>query len=723
MKVTPTTSPDLQVQPTRSIAKQPIKLLLVEADPAQANMVLGHLAGTLRVQADVTHATGLSQAITWLRAEQFHTILLDLDLPHASPPEICQAIQENCGAAVIIALADSDDDVTAVEALHRGADDYLVKARITSDLLDRTIGYTLQRRRDLEEQVVAYQTLEHRVEDRTRELATLLEVSQCVLSTLQLKPLIGLMLDQLKTLVDYTSATFFRYEGGERFQGIDYRGPIPLEVLRQIPAPLRDAGHYMEVIKRAEPVIVADLMGDEPLAVAFQQAAGDTARTYYSYVRSWMGVPLMVKDRPIGVLSMAYNEPGRYTQHDARMAMAMANQAAIAIENANLYEEAQEAVRRTTAMAQIASSVAFEGSLEAVLNDLARNVVQATGAEASAVLLLDEQTGDTVYAGAYGLPDGYAAANQESRRNVPDVEPVSHKALRVQGPVVRRNVREWVLGTPEMAALHPYMREIAWDTIIGVPLNYRGKPLGVLCSFCREDAESVEDEIDFLTAIADQAAVAVENARLFSEVQGKAALEERQRLARELHDSVSQAIFSISLHARTTEALMDRGDQARLKETIGHISTVAQAAMAEMRALIFELRPESLATEGLVAALTKQAAALRARHGIQVLTELCAEPELPIETKEVLYRVAQEASHNTIKHANASTLTFGLARGEGHVTLLVVDDGLGFDASGQFPGHLGLQSMRERALRLGGSLDIHSAPGNGTTVRLRVPAS
>jgi signal transduction histidine kinase len=217
--------------------------------------------------------------------------------------------------------------------------------------------------------------------------------------------------------------------------------------------------------------------------------------------------------------------------------------------------------------------------------------------------------------------------------------------------------------------------------------------------------------------------VAVENARLFSEVQGKAALEERQRLARELHDSVSQAIFSISLHARTTEALMDRGDQARLKETIGHISTVAQAAMAEMRALIFELRPESLATEGLVAALTKQAAALRARHGIQVLTELCAEPELPIETKEVLYRVAQEASHNTIKHANASTLTFGLARGEGHVTLLVVDDGLGFDASGQFPGHLGLQSMRERALRLGGSLDIHSAPGNGTTVRLRVPAS
>ncbi|HEX8599476.1 MAG TPA: GAF domain-containing protein [Chloroflexia bacterium] len=722
MKVIPTTSPDLQVQPARTLTRQPVKVLLVEVDPAQAEAVQAHIAGTLRVQAQVTHATGLSQAITWLRTLQFHTILLDLDMPDGSPTEICQVIQENCGAAVIIVLADSDDDLIAKEALHRGADDYLVKVRLSSDLLDRTISYTLQRRRDLDEQVVAYQMLEQRVEDRTRELSTLLEVSQCVLSTLQLKPLIGLMLDQLKTLVDYTSATFFKYEGGEKFQGLDYRGPIPIEVLRQIPAPLRDAGHYMEVLRRAEPVIVGDMMGDEPMALSFQRHAGESLHTHYSYVRSWMCVPLMGKGGPIGVLSMAYNEPHHYTPHDARMAMAMSNQAAIAMENAKLYEEAQEAARRTAAMAKIASSVAFEGSLGAILNDLARNVVQATGAEASAVLLLDEKLGDTVYAGAYGLPEGYAAANQAARENLPDVEPVSHKALRLQGPVVRRNVRQWVLDSPEMAPLHEYMREVAWDTIIGVPLNYRGKPLGVLCSFCREDAGSVEDEIAFLTAIADQAAVAVENARLFSEVQGKAALEERQRLARELHDSVSQAIFSISLHARTAEALLDRGEHARLDETIGHISSVAQAAMAEMRALIFELRPESLAAEGLVAALTKQAAALRARHGIQVLLELCDEPELSIETKEVLYRVAQEASHNTIKHAGAGTLNFGLACNDGYVTLLVVDDGTGFDAGGQFPGHLGLQSMRERALRLGGSLEIESAPGMGTTIRLRVPA-
>ncbi|HEX8218007.1 MAG TPA: GAF domain-containing protein [Chloroflexia bacterium] len=720
MKVIPTTGPGVELHPARTPSPQTVNVLLVEADLVHARTVLGHLASTRRVRPEVTHAACLADALVYLRGEQFHTILLDLDLPDGSPDEICEAVRENCGAAVIIVLAASDDDLTSVEALRRGADDYLVKSRINADLLDRTIGYTLQRRRDIEEQVVAYQMLEQRVEDRTRELSTLLEVSQCVLSTLQLKPLISLILDQLKTLVDYTSATFFTFDG-EQFEGIDYRGPIPVEVVRQIPSPLKAAGHYMEVIRRGEPIIVGDLTGDHPLAIAFKEAAGELAHTYYSYIRSWMGVPLMVKDRAIGVLSMAYDVPDRYTEHDARMAMAMSNQAAIAIENAKLYEEAQEAVRRTTALAQVASSLAFEGSLETILDDLACNVVQATGAEACAVLLLDEKTGDTVYAGAYGLPEGYAAANQAARQSLPDIEPISHKVLRLQEPFVRRNVRQWVLGTPEMEPLHVFMRDIQWDTIIGVPLNYRGKPLGALCSFCREDSASVEEEIAFLSAIADQASVAVENARLFSEVQGKAALEERQRLARELHDSVSQAIFSISLHARTAEALLDRGDSARIGETVGHISSLAQAAMAEMRALIFELRPESLAAEGLVAALSKQAAALRARHGIQVRTEMCREPDLPIETKEVVYRVAQEASHNTIKHARADTLSLRLDCDDANITLVVEDDGQGFDPGMQFPGHLGLQSMRERAQRLGGSLTIASARGSGTAVRLRLP--
>jgi signal transduction histidine kinase len=144
--------------------------------------------------------------------------------------------------------------------------------------------------------------------------------------------------------------------------------------------------------------------------------------------------------------------------------------------------------------------------------------------------------------------------------------------------------------------------------------------------------------------------------------------------------------------------------------------------MTEMRALIFELRPESLETEGLITALNQQAAALEARHELPVHTTLGEEPELPLETKEALYRIAQEALHNTVKHAHASRADLKLQCGARGVTLEVSDDGVGFDPEGTFSGHLGLKSMRERATRRGGTLRIESAAGEGTTIRVRIPA-
>jgi signal transduction histidine kinase len=140
-----------------------------------------------------------------------------------------------------------------------------------------------------------------------------------------------------------------------------------------------------------------------------------------------------------------------------------------------------------------------------------------------------------------------------------------------------------------------------------------------------------------------------------------------------------------------------------------------------MRALIFELRPESLATEGIVAALTKQAASLKARHNVAVSTRFDPEPELPLATKEALYRIAQEALHNMVKHAQATAAELRLERHDETITLLVQDNGVGFDVAGKFPGHLGLISMRERIGRIGGTLMLSSALGHGTTVRASVP--
>jgi signal transduction histidine kinase len=196
------------------------------------------------------------------------------------------------------------------------------------------------------------------------------------------------------------------------------------------------------------------------------------------------------------------------------------------------------------------------------------------------------------------------------------------------------------------------------------------------------------------------------------------------RLRRELHDSVSQALYGIALGARTARALIDR-DPAAAVEPIEYVAALANAGMAEMRALIFELRPESLAEEGLVVALTKHADSLRARHQIDVQIDLCAEPELPLGTKEALYRIAQESLHNIVKHARAQTVTLRLRAPTPQAPLLALDigdDGVGFDPAGEFPGHLGLRSMRERIARLGGTLVIDSAPGQGTRIQVRVPA-
>jgi len=143
--------------------------------------------------------------------------------------------------------------------------------------------------------------------------------------------------------------------------------------------------------------------------------------------------------------------------------------------------------------------------------------------------------------------------------------------------------------------------------------------------------------------------------------------------------------------------------------------------MAEMRALIFELRPESLEQEGLIAALEKQAMATGVRHDIKVGLDLPAEPEIRIEMKEALYRIAQEAMHNTAKHAEASKVTLRLAIDGDALTMDVIDDGSGFDSSASFPGHLGLVSMQERISRFGGRVEIASTLGAGTRVQVTVP--
>ncbi len=157
-------------------------------------------------------------------------------------------------------------------------------------------------------------------------------------------------------------------------------------------------------------------------------------------------------------------------------------------------------------------------------------------------------------------------------------------------------------------------------------------------------------------------------------------------------------------------------------EPVEYVLSLAEVGMAEMRSLIFELRPESLESEGLNAAIRKQVEAMQARHGMQVAFESCEEPDLPLTVKDAVYRIAQESLHNVVKHSKATQVSLRLTSKEAGLRLEVVDNGKGFDPGGEFPGHLGLKSMQERAEKAGGRLEISSKQVSGLGLSRHSPS-
>jgi signal transduction histidine kinase len=232
---------------------------------------------------------------------------------------------------------------------------------------------------------------------------------------------------------------------------------------------------------------------------------------------------------------------------------------------------------------------------------------------------------------------------------------------------------------------------------------------------------TAEDE-ELLRLLAGHAAIAIVNARLYERSRELSIMEERNRIARELHDAVTQKLFSLRLTAEAAATVVER-DAARAAAQLATVRQLAAEAVEELRAVVVGLRPVDLAGDGLDAALRKQADLLDRVHKAAVTFTGEPVPRLTAAREETVYRIAQESLHNALRHGEPSHVSVDLATRDGRVVLTVVDDGRGFDpgARAQAARRLGLTSMRERASAAGGSLRVISAPGAGTTVRLEVP--
>jgi signal transduction histidine kinase len=376
------------------------------------------------------------------------------------------------------------------------------------------------------------------------------------------------------------------------------------------------------------------------------------------------------------------------------------------------------AARTAAALAQTAAQLVGAGTTEEILIGLARHGVQGTRALAIGTVIVGDDR-KLVTAGGYGFPDAPQSRQAWTSASVTFDDLPGWDALAAGGAVVVPDARTGWQASAVLAPFAATLTALDWQAAVYVPMSWGNQLIGNFGVYLPSGLLAPsEEELAFYTALADQSAVAVTNARLAASV-------ERTRLARELHDSVSQALFSMIMHARAAQLSMVKAgldEHTPTARAIAQLIELTEGAMAEMRALIFELRPEALLEEGLVGALQKQGAALTAREQVTITVQGPEQRlELSANVEEHLYRIVSEALHNLVKHARANEATVRVHAAAGSINVVISDNGVGFDPQVEHAGHLGLANMSERAAVIGADLTITSAPAAGTTVTLTLP--
>ena len=471
----------------------------------------------------------------------------------------------------------------------------------------------------------------------SQELATLLDVARGVASTLELGPLLRLILDHLKVVADYAGSSICVVEQDELCI-LESRGATPAEREEEIIGvrlPIGDAGVFWQQIAGGEPVIIADVRGEDELARAYRRMTG----AYFEspairYVRSFLGVPLVHRDRLIGLLTLSKETPDAYTPQHARLATAIATYAAAAIENARLYEETRAAraglmrqVERLNVLAGITQQLLAATNLDAVLRVVVEAAMRLSGTVGAAVGLIDDQGREITFAATAGEPRTYF--EQSSRSPIDETfltETATGQALARREAVVVEDYARWG-DQADRHKMHAAALAQGIHAFIIAPLLLDGAPIGVLRVHDTAPRVFAAEDRALVQVLADQAALAIEHARLLRRSREAVVLEERARLARELHDSVTQSLFSLNMLARAAQTQHERASD-QLGSTLERVGTLAQEALLEMRSLLFELHPASLAEVGLLRALDRFVAAMRVRSDL-TLTYTATTEERP----------------------------------------------------------------------------------------------
>ncbi len=584
----------------------------------------------------------------------------------------------------------------------------------------RTLNASRRTSRELEK---AYAALEQRVGERTRELDLLNSVAAVISGRVDLADVFTLSLR--KTMEAFAVETGGAYE----LQGDT--------LVMRAHAGLSEAFvEQMERLPLETALAGKQLTTEQPLIWSLEEYPPGPLRQSIEAegLELIIGVPLAAKGKLLGALVMSSRRERNLTPEELSLLIAVGQQIGLAIENARLLESERagraDADRRREVAEGLRETLAVLNShrpLPEILGFIVTQACRIMGSDGASLLQADpaccvyrvsascglskELSEAVLYSDGKGGAGGAIEARQPFAS--PDLQRLSERqrASMAPEPPEDRRHRDLLLSHGIRATL-------------SVPLIVRGDAFGAISLYYRQPRQFSAEEVRLATALSDQAALAVDNARLHEEAEQAAALAERNRLARELHDSVTQSLYSITLYAEAVARLLGAGRIDPAAEHLRELGTTAREALREMRLLIFELNPPALENGSLVDALQIRLDAVEARGGMTVGFQVEGTEKLAAPVRQELYQIAQEALNNAIKHSRAQSVKIALRFENAGCELQISDDGVGFEPDqARRGGGLGLRGMRERVEKLSGRLEIESLPGAGTRVRVIAPGT
>jgi PAS domain S-box-containing protein len=423
-------------------------------------------------------------------------------------------------------------------------------------------------------------------------------------------------------------------------------------------------------------------------------------------------LPIRFNQHTYGAMVLHWLEHQDFPAEERHMLNTIADMAGIAIERMHILENLEiQVTDRTlelTTLYELTALLAAKGDLIDTLQQTLERLLETINSISGAIHLMDDEHNklDLV------THQGINSKTESSLKTILPDHILWDQLVEKREPLLLMNI-----DTQDLITAGIHNPEI--KNYIGAPIQSGQETLGIISVFYTSDHDPSLDEISLLNLVTDQVGIAVERTRLREQAEQAAIMTERQRLARELHDAVTQALYSISFLAKASRNFARSGEWEQVEKNLGSLQDTTQQALKEMRLLIYELMPDSIEQQGLENVLRQRLESVEQRAGVEVEFITSGSFNLPTEVQFDIFRIAQESLNNILKHAAATEVKVHLIGSGQGLELTIEDNGAGFDLTGT-SGGMGLDSMKDRTDKLGGTLTIRSKPHQGTLVKLTI---